>query len=56
MKEVDADLARLSEYTVDVRYPGDWPDLSLDDARAAVRDARRIIDAMQADLDACRQQ
>lgn len=51
-KTIDADLARLSEYAVDTRYPGNWPDLSLDDARAAVEDARRIVEAMQADLDA----
>lgn len=37
-----ADLApavRLTDYGVDVRYPGDLPDLSADDARHAVDDA-----------------
>jgi len=52
VKRVAADLDRLSEYAVDARYPGNWPDISLDDARTAVRDARRIVDAVQADLDA----
>ena len=50
--EVDADLDRLSEYAVDARYPGDWPDLSPGDAQASVRDARRVVDTVQADLDA----
>jgi HEPN domain-containing protein len=36
VKYVQANLARLSEYAVDARYPGNWPDLSPDDARAAV--------------------
>lgn len=52
VKHVQANLARLSEYAVDARYPGNWPDLSPDDARAAVHDARRIVDTVQADLDA----
>jgi HEPN domain-containing protein len=52
VKQVTADLGRLSEYAVDARYPGDWSDISLDDAQAAVRDAQRIVDAVQIDLDA----
>jgi len=50
VKQVTANLGRLSEYAVDARYPGNWPDLSVDDARAAVEDARRIVDAVQVDL------
>ena len=47
---VQADLDRLSEYAVDAWYPGNWPDLTWDDARGAVRDARRLVDAVTEDL------
>ena len=40
VKQVDADLERLSEYAVGACYPGDLPATSPDDARAAVREAR----------------
>lgn len=52
VKHVDAALERLSEYAVASRYPGDLPDISPDDARTAVREARRIVEAVEADLDA----
>lgn len=49
-KAVQADLDRLTEYAVDVRYPGNWPDLTRDDAQRAVQDARRLVDAVTKDL------
>lgn len=52
VKQVEANLGRLSEYAVASRYPGDLPDIFPDDAQAAVRDARRIVEAVEADLDA----
>ena len=51
-KAVRADLDRLSEYAVDARYPGNWPDLTRDDAQQAVRDALRLVDAVTEDLNA----
>lgn len=48
---VEADPDRLSEYAIDARYPGNWPDLTRDDVRHAVRDARHLVDAVAADLE-----
>ena len=50
VKNVEADFYRLSEYAVDTRYPGNWPDLSHDDAEKAVIDARRVVDAVEEDF------
>ncbi len=33
------DLAELAEWAVEARYPGEWPEASLDDARRAVVEA-----------------
>jgi len=52
VKQVEVDLPRLSEYSVDARYPGDWPDITAEEAEAAVEDAKRVVAAVQADLDA----
>jgi HEPN domain-containing protein len=48
---VDAALAdalsgavQLTDYGVDVRYPGDLPQLGLDDARRAVEQAADVLD------------
>ena len=37
-----ADLAALTEWAVEARYPGDWPDATEADARAAVEQARAV--------------
>lgn len=47
-----ADLSALSEYAVDARYPGDWPDVTAEDAHAAVSDARLLVRAAQSDVPA----
>jgi len=52
VENVEVDLARLTEYAVDARYPGNWPDISQADAQAAVRDAQQIIEAVEVDLTA----
>ena len=50
VKTVDADLDRLSEYAVDARYPGNWPDLTREDARHVVNDAAHILNAVAEDI------
>lgn len=49
-KRVDADLGALTKLAIDSRYPGTL-EVTADEAEAAVRDARRIVEAMEADLD-----
>jgi len=44
------DLAELTEWAVEARYPGDWPEATLDDARRAVEQARRVWESVHADL------
>jgi hypothetical protein len=51
IKQVNADLARLSEFAVEARYPGDLLELTVDDARDAVEEAALVVNAAFADLD-----
>lgn len=44
------DLAALSEWAVEARYPGDWPDAVEADAQAAVKQARAVWESVYADL------
>lgn len=53
VKEADADTASslrdaivLTPYGVDIRYPGDQPEPSLEEAREAVELARKVRDAI----------
>jgi HEPN domain-containing protein len=46
-----ADLAELTEWAVEARYPGDWPDATLDDARRAARQGRQVYESVIADLE-----
>jgi HEPN domain-containing protein len=41
LKEEHPDLADRTEWAVEARYPGDWPDATEEDARSAVRTATR---------------
>lgn len=52
VKQVEADLERLSEYAVESRYPGDVPDITPEEARQATADASRIVSAVRSDLKA----
>lgn len=45
------DLAELTEWAVESRYPGDWPDPTRDDATRAVAEARGIFDVIESDLE-----
>jgi HEPN domain-containing protein len=44
------DLADLTEWAVEARYPGDWPEAVEADARSAVMKAQAIWDSVCADL------
>ena len=51
VRSTPADLARLSLWIVESRYPGDWPEASQGDATVAVSDARAVIDAAVSDFE-----
>ena len=50
VKTTHADLASLTEWAVEARYPCDWPDATEADARAAVEQARVVWASIQADF------
>jgi len=50
LKAAVPDLAELTEWAVEARYPGDWGEATIADARVAVREARRVWDALRCDL------
>ena len=50
-KQEQADLAELTEWAVEARYPGDWPDATLGDARDAVAQARSVYESVRGDLE-----
>ena len=50
LKVEHPDLAGLTEWAVEARYPGDWPEAVEADARVAVRQAQALWDSVRADL------
>ena len=50
VRDVDANLSALTEWAVESRYPGDWPDATGADAAEAVEWARAVTDAAGRDL------
>lgn len=50
VRRTEADLSRLTEYAVEARYPGDWPDLTEAEAREAVDDAALVVEAARQDV------
>ena len=50
LKEELPDLAELTEWAVEARYPGDWPEATGSDARSAVQQARAVWLSACADL------
>jgi HEPN domain-containing protein len=50
IKTVSSDLADLTEWAVEARYPGQWPEASSPDAESALRQAAAVLDAIEADL------
>ncbi len=45
------DLARLSAWVIEARYPGDWAEPTLEDAQAAVAQAHAVQDTVRLDLE-----
>lgn len=37
------DLTRLSEWAVEARYPGDWPEATVGDAQVAIRTTESVV-------------
>jgi HEPN domain-containing protein len=50
LKEEHPDLSDLTEWAVEARYPGDWPDATEEDARSAVQQARAVWQSVCRDL------
>ncbi|MGH7962538.1 MAG: HEPN domain-containing protein [Candidatus Binatia bacterium] len=50
VRDEHPDLAELTEWAVEARYPGDWPDATEADARSAVNQARSIWESLCADF------
>ena len=50
VRQAFPDLAELTEWSVEARYPGDWPEATADDARGSLDEARRVLDLVTADL------
>jgi HEPN domain-containing protein len=50
LKEEHPDLADLTEWAVEARYPRDWPDATEEDARSAVQQARAVGQSVCRDL------
>jgi HEPN domain-containing protein len=44
------DLAALTEWAVEARYPGDWPEATEADALSAAQHARAVWTSVRADL------
>lgn len=49
-RSAHADLAELTQWAVESRYPGDWPDPTIEEAERSVRQARGVYDTVLADL------
>lgn len=50
VRATHADLAALTEWSIEARYPGDWPEATEADARGAIDDATAVVDSMSVDL------
>lgn len=51
MRQEPLALAKLTEWAVEARYPGDLPDADEADAREAVDIAERVLDYITGDLE-----
>jgi HEPN domain-containing protein len=49
-KQEQPDLAELTEWAVEARYPGDSAEAIVDDARGAVAQARSVYESVRVDL------
>ena len=44
------DLAELTEWAVEARYPGDWQEATVEDAQRAARQGRAVFESAVSDL------
>jgi len=51
VKTEHPDLAELTEWAVEARYPGDWPDATVEAAQRAARQSRAVYDCIVIDLE-----
>lgn len=47
------DLAELTAWAIEARYPGDWPEATADDACRALETASAVLNAVRGDLARC---
>ena len=50
VRDTHPDLAELTEWAVETRYPGDWPEHTDADATRAVSQARSVHDSVAAEF------
>ena len=50
MRDEHPDLAALTEWAVEARYPGEWPEATEADACAAVEQAAAVVESAQGDV------
>ena len=50
VRDTHADMAELTEWAVETRYPGDWPEHTDADATRAVSQARSVHDSIVAEF------
>lgn len=50
VKQQQPDFAELTEWAVEARYPGDWPDATAEDARRSAAQARAVYECIATDL------
>jgi HEPN domain-containing protein len=50
VKHEHPDLAELTEWAVEARYPGDWPEATVADAHCAASQARAVYESVFADF------
>ena len=53
LKTAPEDLAELSEWSVEARYPGDWAEATVADAQRAVALAQEVMQILVGDLRRC---
>jgi HEPN domain-containing protein len=50
VKKEHPDLARLTEWAVEARYPGDWAEATFQDAQTACDQARSIVESISVEF------
>ena len=51
VRDTHADMAELTEWAVETRYPGDWPEPNDDDGIRAMSQARALCDSIVAEFE-----